>query len=277
MMKNTYSDKSNSNTPEQPNRYFGRINSLGLLALYKKEVFRFLKVYMQTIIGPVVTTLLFLGIFILSVGAFRPQINGMPFILFLCSGLIMMNILQNAFLNVSSSLIGSKMMGNIYEIITAPLTSFEFFIGYIFASVTRGLLVGFVTAMSFIVFVSLPIHSFVILFVYAFLGAYLMALLGLLAGLYCTKFDHMQAITNFLVTPLTFLSGTFYGLSQLPDSLYFIALYNPFFYAIDGFRYGITGKVEGDIVFGLFFLVSLNIIFSCVCYFLLKKGYGLKE
>ncbi len=268
---------STENFLPEGSRHFGAFNWLGMWTLYLKEVRRFFKVVTQTVLAPVITTLLFLAIFSLALGSMRPDVNGIPFAEFLAPGLIMMTMLQNAFANTSSSIMISKIQGNIVDVLMPPLSAAELNIGFAMAGVTRGVFVGFVTALGMLPFVAITItHLWAVIFFAA--GASLMlSLLGMLAGVWSEKFDHLQAITNFIITPLAFLSGTFYSVKQLPEFAYIFTTFNPFFYLIDGFRYAFTGVADGSIVIGVWVVIGCNVTLWIVSDFVLRRGYRLKS
>ncbi len=257
--------------------HFGWINSLGLWTLYKKEVQRFLKVWMQTLLAPIITTLLFLAIFSLALAGLRPDINGVPFVNFLAPGLIMMAIVQNAFANSSSSLLVAKVQGNVVDLLMPPLSPGELNAGISLGGLTRGLFVGAGTFLGMSFFVPLTIHSFTALAFYAIIASALMAQIGLLGGIWSEKFDHLATVANFVITPLAFLSGTFYSVTQLPGLAYTITQYNPFFYMIDGFRYALTGHAEGSLLFGALLLTGLTVASTLICQLVLVRGYRLKS
>jgi ABC-2 type transport system permease protein len=262
--------------PQLGVRHFGRFNTLGLWTLYRKEVQRFLKVWMQTMVAPIITTLLFLAIFSLALAGLRPDINGVPFINFLAPGLMMMAMVQNAFANSSSSLLVAKVQGNVVDFLMPPLSPLELNIGITMGGLTRGLFVGAGTYVGMLFFVDLAIHSFVAMVFYAAIASMLMAQIGLIGGIWAEKFDHLATITNFGITPLAFLSGTFYSVSQLPRFAYEVTQYNPFFYMIDGFRYALTGVAEGSLLFGALYLSALTLIAAIACQFVLARGWRLK-
>ena len=258
-------------------RHFGRFNTLGLWTLYLKEVRRFTKVWMQTMMAPIITTLLFLAIFSLALAGLRPDINGVPFVNFLAPGLIMMAVVQNAFANSSSSLLVAKVQGNVTDFLMPPLSPLELNIGITMGGVTRGAFVGAGTFVGMSFFVDLGFHSLPVALFYALIASALLAQIGLIGGIWAEKFDHLATVTNFVITPLAFLSGTFYSVSQLPDFAYTVTQYNPFFYMIDGFRYALTGVAEGSLVFGAIYLISLTIISSVACQMILARGWRLKS
>ena len=263
--------------PELGVRHFGRFNRLGLWTLYRKEVQRFLKVWMQTMMAPIITTLLFLAIFSLALAGLRPDINGVPFINFLAPGLMMMAMVQNAFANSSSSLLVAKVQGNVVDFLMPPLSPLELNIGITMGGLTRGLFVGAGTYIGMSFFVDLSIYAFWAALFYAAIASMLMAQIGLIGGIWAEKFDHLATITNFVITPLAFLSGTFYSVSQLPGFAYQVTQYNPFFYMIDGFRYALTGVAEGSLLFGAAYLTGLMVAASIACQYVLARGWRLKS
>lgn len=251
-------------------------NWIGVWTLYAREVRRFVKVYAQTLVAPVVTTLLFLAVFALAIGDGRGEIAGMPFIDFLAPGLVMMAVAQNAFANTSSSIMIGKVQGNIVDVLMPPLGPGELVIAWAAGGVTRGLVVGIATAVAMWVVVPFQLpHPAHALF-YAIAGSLMLALLGVLGGLWAEKFDHLSAMTNFVITPLAFLSGTFYSVERLPEAWRFIAHLNPFFYMIDGFRYGFIGHADGDLAIGIAVLVLINLTLWLVVDGLVRRGYRLK-
>lgn len=252
------------------------MNVIGLITLIKREVGRFLNVYTQTIIAPIITTLLFYTVFALAFGGIQRNVGDVSFMEFLAPGLIIMTMVQNAFANTSSSIVISKVQGNIVDVLMPPLSALELYIGFVTGAVLRGLLVGVVTIVVVQFFVPLSFHSPALIFVYAFLGTVMMGGLGTAAGIWSEKFDHMAAFTNFIITPLTFLSGTFYSINQLPEVWRVIATYNPFFYMIDGFRYGFIGQADGNIMVGIAVLVGINVFLTALCLWMLKTGYKIK-
>jgi len=247
------------------------------MTLVKREVFRFLNVYTQTIMAPVITTLMFYTVFALAFGGLQKEINGAPFLAFLAPGLIMMTMVQNAFANTSSSIVVSKVQGNIVDTLMPPLSALEVFIGYITGSVSRGLLIGLCTTIVLSFFAPLTVHSVLTILIYALLGTFMLGSLGIAAGIWSDKFDHIAAVTNFIVTPMTFLSGTFYSIDMLPGVWKSIAYYNPFFYMIDGFRSGFTGHADGNILIGIALLMACNMGLAFLSYKMIKAGYKIKS
>lgn len=236
-------------------RKFGLINWLGLWTLYRKEVHRFLKVYMQTVAAPVATTLLYMTVFAVAIGSRRGDVDGVPFIEFLAPGLILMGLLNNAFANSGSSILVSKVQGNSVDFLMPPLSAIELAIGFIGGAMTRGILVAGVTALALIPFMDItPQHWWAVLY-FGISAAAMLGMVGVIGGLWAEKFDHMAAVTTFVITPLTFLSGTFYSVSALPEPIATISHFNPFFYMIDGFRYGFTGQADGSLLIGAFLIL----------------------
>ena len=251
-------------------------NYLCFLTLIKKEVFRFLKVGIQTIIWPAISSLLFLAVFSLALGRSVDTINGIDLSYFIAPGLIMMTMLQNSFANSASSIGQSKFQGNIVDVLMAPLNNIELALGYIIGSVCRGVICGIVTTLGVLIFVPLQIYSFSALIFFTLMGCTMMGSLGTIVGIWADKWDQQQGITNFIVLPLTFLSGTFYSISRLPEFWQTISFFNPFFYNIDGFRYAFTGVSDSSLIQGMVFLVLINIILIFSCYFMFREGYKIK-
>lgn len=252
-------------------------NWLGVWTLYKREVRRFTKVYSQTMVAPVVTTLLFLAVFSLAIGGRAgTMVAGVPFLEFLAPGLIMMAIAQNAFANTSSSLVIAKVQGNIVDTLMPPFTADELTLAIAMGGATRGVMIGAIVAVAMSFFVPFQVlHPGYILF-HGLAASLMLSLLGVIGGIWSEKFDHIAAVTNFLVTPLSFLSGTFYSIRQLPEVVQTAALFNPFFHMIDGFRYGFIGASDGDPMVGLIVMAGVNAGLWTVCRQMFKSGYRLK-
>ncbi|MBI2233689.1 MAG: ABC transporter permease [Micavibrio aeruginosavorus] len=207
-------------------RRIGRMNVIGLATLIRKEVGRFANVYIQTIVAPMITTLLFYTVFAVAFGSAERMIGDLPYLEFLVPGLIMMSMAQNAFANTSSSLMISKVQGNIVDLLMPPLSPFEIVLGYVAAGVIRGLVVGLACLAVVFFFAPVKIFSIIVVLAYAILGTLMLSTLGIAAGLWSEKFDHLSAITNFLVMPLTFLSGTFYSIHSLSPTWQAVAQMN---------------------------------------------------
>lgn len=256
----------------------GVINWIGLYTLYCKEVQRFMKIAMQTLIAPIITAALFMMVFSVALGGRASPVEGVSFLLFLAPGLVMMSVLQNAFSNTSSSLVVSKVQGTIVDLVMAPLAPAELMVALVAGGLTRGVLVGLVAAVVLGVLggASLPAYP-LIAFTFLLLGSSLLSLLGLLAGIWAYKFDSLSAITNFLIQPMAFLSGTFYSVDRLPAPFHMLASANPFFMVIDGFRYGMIGISDRPIAGGLITLTILNIMLFYICWRVLSSGYRIKS
>ncbi|BBK40267.1 transport permease protein [Allostella vacuolata] len=255
--------------------YSGR-NLRGLWSLYRKEVMRFAKIATQTVMAPLVTTLLFLAVFALALGGSDRLVGGVPYIQFLAPGLVMMAIVQNGFANTSSSLVVAKVQGSVVDLLMPPLSPAVLTAGFALGGMTRGLVVGLAVGLAMMLFVHLPVVDPLAIVFHAAAGALMLALIGILAGLWSEKFDHISAVTNFVVTPLAFLSGTFYSVERLPAEWAFIAHLNPFFYMIDGFRAGFIGHADGDRTIGYLVLAGANLALWAACHHLFRTGYKLK-
>ncbi len=258
-------------------RTFGRVNWIGWQSLYLKEVRRFLNVATQTIAAPVVTTLLFLAIFTLALGRAVEFVNGVPFPVFLAPGLIVMAMVQNAFANTSSSLVISKVQGNIVDVLMPPINAIELVTAYALAGVTRGVLVGATTGICMWVFVPFDVSNWGLVVFHAITASLMLSLIGIIGGIWADKFDHMAAITNFVITPFAFLSGTFYSIERLPEPFHTIAFFNPFFYMIDGFRSGVIGVSDAPVWLGMTIMIAINTGLALIAWKLIDRGYKLKN
>lgn len=251
-------------------------NWIGLKSLYMREVRRFMKVYTQTLLAPMVTSLLFLAVFALALGGADRSVSGIPFIEFLAPGLVMMVIAQNAFANTSSSVMIAKVQGNIIDTLMPPFTPNELTLGISMGGTTRGLIVGLFVGVVMAMFVKMSVHSIFHIVFNAFAASLMLSLLGMIGGIWSEKFDHIAAVTNFVVTPLSFLSGTFYSIERLPEFGQALAHINPFFYMIDGFRYGFIGRADTDPVVGMIVLSGVNLVLWLICHRMIASGYKLK-
>ena len=213
----------------------------------------------------------------LALGNERGNVLGYPFITFLAPGLIAMQIIQQAFSHSSSSIMIGKIQGNIVDMLFAPLSASEVTLSIILAAVTRSLLIAVISIVFFSLFVDIFITNVFIIFIYAFLGSFILGAAGFCAGLWAEKFDHMATVTNFFIIPLSFLSGTFYTIDKLPNFFQSLSIINPFFYMIDGFRYGFLGKSDGSITVGLIYLSILALTTWLASFYLYKKGYKIKS
>ena len=258
-------------------RRFGLVNWIGIYSLYVKEVSRFLIVWAQTLLSPLVSSLLFLSVLTLALGSDRGDVLGYSFISFLAPGLIVMSIVQQSFSHSVSSLMIGKIQGNIIDTLLAPLSAIEVTLAIIFAAVTRGLVILIISIVVFSLIVEIHIYSIFYIFIGAFLGTFILGALGFITGLWAEKFDHTATITNFIITPLSFLSGVFYSIERLPDFFQSISKINPFFYIIDICRFGFLGTSDGSIGIGLVYLTILSIIVWLISYYLYKIGYKIKS
>ena len=255
------------------------VNWGGLETLYIKEVRRFFKVQMQTVWAPAVTTLLYLAIFTVALGRGGRTVMGVHFADFIAPGLIVMAMIQNAFANASFSLLVGKMQGNIVDYLMPPLSTGELIAGLVGAAVTRAFLVGIAVWLAMLLWpgVHVRIEHPVWVFWFGLMGALMLSFLGLLTSLWADKFDHAAAVTNFVVTPLSLLSGTFYSIHQLAPSFQAVSHANPFFYVISGFRYGFLGISDSPIALGAIVLLVLNVALWALCYALIRRGWKIKN
>lgn len=249
---------------------------IGVYTLFKKEILRFWKVGFQTVLAPVITSLLYLLIFSHVLEAHVQVYPGVSYTAFLIPGLIMMSLLQNAFANSSSSLIQSKVMGNIVFLLLTPLSYREFFIAFLAAAVIRGLAVGSCVYLVSLFYVDLPLqHPFMIV-TFALAGSAMLGALGIVAGLWSDKFDQLAAFQNFIIMPLSFLSGVFYSIHSLPPFWQKVSHLNPFFYMIDGFRYGFFGQADISPMISLSVVGACFLALSWLTLRMLKSGYKLR-
>ena len=258
------------------NKVIHSTNWLGLWTLFSKETQRFLKVSYQTVLAPVVTNLLFLAIFLIAIDRSDFMSGNVPYPEFLVPGLIMMQILQNAFMNTSSSIMIAKIQGNIVDILLPPLSNIELTLALTLGGVTRGLVVGLASTIALYFFVDMKFDNFFYIIFFAFSGSLALSLLGLMGGIWSEKFDHLGGLTAFIVTPLTFLSGSFYSIEKLPYFLQIVAQYNPIFYFIDGFRKGFIGYSDAPVSTGIIVCFVLNTILFYFVYKMFQTGYKLR-
>lgn len=261
--------------PPRP-RVVGRVNWRGLWTLYSKEVWRFLNVFTQTLAAPMVTALLFFAIFNLALGRAVETAGGVPYAQFLAPGLIMMTLVQNAFANTSSSILIAKVQGNIVDVLMPPLSPAELTAGFALGGVTRGLMVAAAVLVGLLPFAPIRIHDPLAIVYFAFMASLMLSLLGMIGGIWAEKFDHIAAITNFVITPLSFLSGTFYSIQRLPEDWHIAAFVNPFFYMIDGLRYGFIGHADGSVAAGAVLVLCVNAALLAWAHRMFVTGYKLK-
>lgn len=257
-------------------RRFGRVNWMGTWTLMEREVRRFLNVWSQTIMAPLINAGLLLMIFTLAIGPGRGDVMGVSFMTFLAPGIMTMTVIQNAFSNTSSSVASAKVQGNIVDTLMPPLSAAELLVGYVFGSFARGLLVAVVIALGAWVFLDVGMQNPLWVLTFVLLGSIFMGGLGLIAGIYANKFDQLAAISNFIVTPLAFLSGTFYSIDALPGVMQTLCHINPFFYIIDGVRYGMIGVSDSSPWIGLGVVTLASAAVMALCWTWLDRGYRLK-
>ena len=245
--------------------------------LFRKELLRVQKVAFQTLLSPILTALLYLLIFSHLLEQHVEVFPGVRYTAFLIPGLVMMSVLQNAFANSSSSLIQSKITGNIVFILLAPITYWEFFVAYVLASVVRGLVVGVGVYLAALWFAQPPLQFPLWIILFALLGSALLGTLGVIAGIWAEKFDQLAGFQNFVIVPLTFLSGVFYSIHSLPSFWQDLSRFNPFFYMIDGFRYGFFGQSDISPWISLMVVSGCLLVLVLFTLGLLKSGYKLRH
>lgn len=257
-------------------RRIGRFNWLGVWTLYLKEVKRFMKITIQTIFAPAVNTLLFLAIFILAFSDAGRGVAGVPFAEFLVAGLIVMTVFQNAFANTSSSLMSAKVQGNIVDILMPPLSPGELTLALALGGVSRGVACALALAPAILIFVDYRIAHWWAVLYFGFSAALMLSLAGVATAIWADKFDHLATITNFVIMPLTFLSGTFYSVERLPEMWRALNVFNPFFYIIDGFRYGFIDYHDSVLWVGALFALGMNAALWTLCHRMFRRGYKIK-
>ncbi len=258
-------------------RRFGRVNWLGFWTLCKREILRFTGVWTQTLLAPLVTAGLFLLIFTIAIGPRRGEVMGTAFTTFIAPGILMMTVIQNAFANTSSSLMISKVQGNIVDTLMPPLSAGELVLGYMVGGTARGLAVAIALILTFMLVLGLIPHAPLVTLVFVLLGAAFLSALGLIAAIYAQKFDQMAAITNFIITPLAFLSGTFYSVEALPAGLYQVTHLNPVFYLIDGARWGMIGLSDTSPIISFAVALTATGLAGLGAWLLLRRGTRLKS
>ena len=258
-------------------RKFGFVNWIGFKSLWIKECNRFLVVWQQTLLSPIVSSLLFLSVLSLALGNNRTDVLGYSFVSFLAPGLIAMSVITQSFSHSVSSLMIGKIQGNIVDMLYAPLSALEVSMAIILAALTRSFLIALISVTFFSFIVEMPINNIFYIFIFGFLSAFILGSLGFITGLWAEKFDHTATVTNFVITPLSFLSGVFYSIDKLPNFFQTISHLNPFFYMIDGFRYGFLGTSDGSIFIGLTYLIILSFTIWYIAFYLYEKGYKIKS
>ena len=249
----------------------------GFYTLLHKELLRFWKVGLQSIFAPMIATLIYLFIFSHILEERAQAYPGVTYTTFLIPGLVMMAMLQNAFSNSSSSLIQSKISGSIVFVLLSPLSYMEIFVAYVLASIARGLLVGTGVYLVTLIFFDMPLQSLLWVFIFALIGNGFLGALGIIAAIWAEKFDQLAAFQNFVILPLTFLSGVFYTIHSLPPFWEDLSHFNPFFYVIDGFRYGFFGVSDISPYFSLTIVAICFLTVSWITLQMLKTGYKLRQ
>lgn len=270
--------------PIQGKPVIHRVNWIGLQTLYMKEVRRFFKVQTQTIWAPAITTLLFLIIFSVALGRGGREVLGVSFETFVAPGLIVMGMMQNAFANASFSFLSGKVQGTIIDFLMPPLSEGELMLAMVSAAVTRAVLVGLVLYGAMMLWPGVELslaHPWAVLW-FGLMGAIFLSILGLLSSIWAEKFDHNAAITNFIVAPLSLLSGTFYVIDRLAPAFQAISRANPFFYVISGFRFGFIGESDigstnAAVLHGAIGLGVFNAVLAIITYAVLRSGWKLKS
>ena len=252
-------------------------NLIGTATLYKRETWRFLKVWNQTLVAPMITTTIYLAIFALAMGGNTRMVHGVPFIEFIAPGLIMMAMVQNAFANTSSSFMIAKLQGVIIDWLMPPFSAAELTLGFMLGGMTRGLMVGCTVAFAMSLFVHLGVESWAYLLSFSVMATMMLSLFGVITGIVGNTPDQVSAITNFFVTPLSFLSGTFYSVQDLPPFFQHISYANPFFYMIDGFRFALIGASDANPAVGLTVLMLVNMGLFGVAHLMFARGWRLKS
>ena len=253
------------------------MNWVACYTLFRKERSRFMKVWLQTVLAPIITSLLYLLVFGHVLDGRVEVFDGVSYVAFLIPGLLMMAVIQNAFANSSSSLIQSKVTGSLIFILLPPFSAIELFLAYISAAVLRGIVVGFGVFLLALFYVRVPVDNLAVILIFAILGSYVMAALGLIAGMWAEKFDQIAAFQSFIIVPMTFLSGVFYSIKSLPPFWAQLSQFNPFLYMIDGFRYGFFGQADQPIWLSFTVMLIAAFILTMVCVSMLKSGYKLRD
>lgn len=262
-------------------RTYGALNWMGLRTLYIKEVRRFWKVMPQTVLAPIISNLLFMTVFVLAFAQTRGIEGGTAtdaFVVFLAPGLVMLGILNNASANSSSSIMTGKMMGSINDVLMTPLSYVELALGYIGGAMTRGVLVAVVTAVALSIFFTplIPVQLWAVLY-FGLSAAAMLGMVGVLSGIWAEKFDQLAVVNQFIILPLSYLSGTFYHIDILPPLFQKISLCNPLFYLIDGFRYGFLGEADGNVMIGVALTAAINLVLFVIVLRVLKSGWRIKS
>lgn len=280
-MPEDMSDEITLKASRPQRRTYGVFNWMGMRTLYVKEVRRFMRVAPQTILAPIISNILFMTVFVLAFAQTRGIGEGSAtdsFIVFLAPGLVMLGILNNASANSSSSIMTGKMMGSINDVLMTPLSYIELALGYIGGAATRGVLVAVVTAIAISIFFTplWPVELWAV-FYFGISAAVMLGMIGVLSGIWAEKFDQLAVVNQFIILPLSYLSGTFYKIEILPPLFQKISLCNPLFYLIDGFRYGFLGESDGNVMIGVVLTATINIVLFAIVLSVLKRGWRIKS
>ncbi len=262
---------------QQGVRRFGRVNWLGMQTLALRETRRFMAVWTQTLLAPLATAALFLLVFSLAIGTRRGEVMEVSFVHFLAPGILMMTVIQNSFANVSSSIVISKVQGNIVDTLMPPLSAAELMVGYLAGGVLRGIAVALAIAVMLFPFIGLGVQNPLMALVWVTLGGAFMGTIGIVAGIYANKFDQIAAITNFIITPLSFLSGTFYSIDDLPPVMRGLSHANPVFYLIDGLRSAVLGVSDSSPLLGFVVVSATTLALGTAGWWMFRTGYRLKS
>ncbi len=252
------------------------MNLIGFITLAERECWRFLRVWQQTIIPPIITSLLFILIFGYSLGSRITEVGGVSYLEFIVPGLLMMGVIMSAYMNTASSLYISKFQGSVQELLVAPLSYWEIIFALTIAGVLRGVLVGASILMVSLLFTSISVHSILILLYFVIMVSLLFSFAGIATGLWANNFDQMNVFSTFIITPLTYLGGVFHSIAMLPTFWQSVAKFNPIFYMVDGFRYGFLGKSDVSLWVSMLLVLALTIFFLVLCVYLFRKGYKLR-
>jgi len=252
-------------------------NWTGFFTHLKRESLRFFKVPNNTIIPSLVSVFLYIVIFGAFLGSRIKEIEGIPYIQFLVPGLILMNIIMGSYMNPSGSLFMARWAGNIEDLLVSPVSYFQMVMAYILGGMARGFALGAGTLIIAIIFAKLTITNIFVLLVYVILSSFIFSCFGIFVGLWADKWEQLNIFLNFLITPLTFLGGVFFSIKMIPESIQFLAKYNPIFYMIDGARYGMIGYHEGSFTIGISLLIFLSVLFFLVLVYLFRKGWKLRN
>ena len=252
-------------------------NLISLTSIARKEMTRIFRIWMQTLVPPVITMTLYFIVFGSFIGSQLREINGYSYMAFIAPGLIMMSIITNSYTNTVSSFFSAKFQSNIEELLVSPTPNWVIILGYISGGMVRGLSVGFLVSLVSLFFVRLPLHSFGHILLFALLTSFVFSLAGMINGIFAKKFDDISIIPTFVITPLTYLGGVFYSISRLPDFWQTVSKGNPIIYMIDGFRYGFLGFSDINILYGIAMLVIFGVGLFSVNLYLLKKGVGIRS